>query len=168
MSRPVKPATQQQLDEWTERARARGAVGSDGLTPIQRLQARGYELDEKGSTIPIGYGPKLPGWEGQEVDWLHQHDPGLTLICKSTRKQVAEVWLTPDLDPERRVWYHSGGSHRVLSEWWSAEHDVVPVWCPEHGLALLPLDYVCVELTSTRRHAPVDCADPNPVYPVKT
>ncbi len=75
-----------------------------------RMESLGYEFDEDGNTVEIGYGR-----DGREVvyDWNwvegRGHPSSLTVVCsaphrgKQCGQEIAQVWTTPD----KRHFYRS-------------------------------------------------------------
>lgn len=86
---------------------------SDGLTPRERMEARGFEFDEHGNTVEIGYGPETPSevlWELDRDAWCEKNKPALTVACKSMHqgKRCGQVI--------GRVWKGPGGGHWLVGQ----------------------------------------------------
>lgn len=124
---------------------------------------------------PIGYGSKWENFDTDPWKWFDEHEPDLVLRCDETREVMARAWRAPD----SQVWYRTYKQEHppAPSPLYRPEHGQWPVLkrqvrdtgavtvvCPTHGWALVPAQYVIDEALSKRRHAPVLCTDPRPVY----
>jgi hypothetical protein len=89
-------------------------------------------------TGPIGYGSKHESWEGREWEWLDAHDPDLEVCCATSRRLTGRAWNTA----EGEVWYRSGTWQGAVTYYWAAGSGLVPIHCPEHGMVLLPSEYL--------------------------
>lgn len=120
---------------------------------------------------PIGYGSKYENWETDPWAVLDAREPDLELRCQLARKPLARVWLNA---PDGETWlrherhpsavHYTLGDQHLLREYANRERDVIPVYCPDHGRALVPALWVEDEARSTRRVGNVQCTDPQPVY----
>lgn len=101
--------TDEPLDDVDEAVR-----GSDGLTPRERLEARGFEFDEDGTTRALGYGHP----DRDPAEWAENHRPRCTFTCGGDHKfAVAEAWILPTSsdvpDAPGAVWLRTGMRKRT-------------------------------------------------------
>jgi hypothetical protein len=88
-------------------------------------------------TGPIGYGSNHESWEGREWEWLDAHDPDLEVCC-ATKPAPGRPRLE---HPRGEVWYRSGTWQGAVT-YWAAGSGLVLIHCPEHGMVLLPSEYL--------------------------
>lgn len=109
-------------------------------------------------TEPVGYGSKAENFDTDPQGWLDSHAPALTLRCQPSGEPVALVWHAPD-----GTTHYRSGPYRGETAWYQQD-GLLPVVCPQHGRAVLPLAYVQHQAASKRPAAPVLCTTPRPVY----
>jgi hypothetical protein len=129
-----------------------GLRGSDGLTPTERLQARGYDFDKKGRSIMHGYVGKHLDFETEPWRYFDNRRPDCTLRCETSRKPIGRAWR----GPEGIVWLRDEYRQQPLGQ--TAEPNIL-VKCPVHGLVQVGMQWVIDETRSNRRQATVRCTN---------
>lgn len=132
---------------------------SDPGSPKERLEARGYVLDEDGITVEIGHDRDGTARDQQAANfnmdpwaWLLAHEgEALKLRCRG--RTLGLAWTTPG-----GIWYRSGHFHGPV-EHWVTPQGAVPLVCANHGLTSVTVGWLAEHLRAQHAQAMVSCRD---------